>query len=48
MVSLKLFERLYAPLTSAILKPFKDDRRLYHSKAIELDKLYRAVIDIAR
>ena len=42
-VYLKLFEKLYAPLTSAILKPFKDDRRLIDSKTTQLDKLYRAV-----
>lgn len=44
VVYLKLFEKLYAPLTSAILKPFKDDRRLVDSKASQLDKLYRAVV----
>ena len=44
VVYLKLFEKLYAPLTSAILKPFKDDRRLVDSKACQLDKLYRAVV----
>lgn len=44
VVYLKLFEKLYAPLTSAILKPFKHDRRLVDSKASTLDKLYRAVV----
>src|SRR2546428_5810273 len=44
VVYLKLFEKLYAPLTSGILKPFNDDRRLANSKASQLDKLYRAVI----
>ena len=43
VVYLKLFEKLYAPLTSAILRPFKPDRRLPDSKASQLDKLYRAV-----
>jgi hypothetical protein len=43
VIYLKLFEKLYAPLTSAILKPFKHDRRLVHSKTTQLDKLYRAV-----
>src|SRR5688572_1724111 len=43
VVYLKLFEKLYAPLTSAILKPFKEDRRLVESKTSQLDKLYRAV-----
>ena len=44
VVYLKLFEKLYAPLTSAILKPFKHDRCLVDSKTSQLDKLYRAVI----
>jgi hypothetical protein len=45
VVFLKLFEKLYAPLTSAILKPFNNDRRLTNSKTSPLDKLYRAVLD---
>lgn len=44
VVYLKLFEKLYAPLTSGILKPFKDDRRLDDSRTTQLDKLYRAVV----
>jgi len=44
VVYLKLFEKLYAPLTSGILKPIKDDRRLDHSRTSPLDKLYRAVV----
>jgi hypothetical protein len=44
VVFLKLFEKLYAPLTSGILKPFKDDRRFVDSRTSQLDKLYRAVI----
>jgi hypothetical protein len=44
VVYLKLFEKLYAPLTSAILKPFNHDRRLVDSKASTLDRLYRAVV----
>lgn len=44
VVFLKLFEKLYAPLTSAILKPFNNDRRLVNSKTSPLDKLYRAVL----
>ena len=44
VVYLKLFEKLYAPLTSAILKPFKHDRCLVDSKTSQLDKLYCAVI----
>src|SRR5437867_5085053 len=44
VVYLKLFEKLFAPLTSSILKPFKDDRRLVNFKTSPLDKLYRAVL----
>jgi hypothetical protein len=44
VVYLKLFEKLYAPLTSAILQPFTNDGRLVDSKTSQLDKLYRAVI----
>ena len=43
-VYLKLFEKLYAPHTSGILKPFKQDRRLDNSRTSQLDKLYRAVV----
>jgi hypothetical protein len=44
VVYLKLFEKLYAPLTSAILKPVKHDRHLLDLKTSPLDKLYRAVV----
>ena len=43
VVYLKLFEKLYAPITSAILIPVKEDRRLDDSRISPLDKLYRAV-----
>ena len=44
VVYLKLFEKLYAPLTSGILKPFKHDRRVADDKTTPLDKLYRKVV----
>ena len=44
VVYLKLFEKLYAPLTSGILKPLTHDRRLVDSRTSQLDKLYRAVV----
>jgi hypothetical protein len=44
VIYLKLFEKLYAPLTSGILKPFKQDRRIVDAKTSPLDKLYRAVL----
>lgn len=45
VVYLKLFEKLYAPLTSGILKPVKEDRRLDDSRISPLDKLYRTVVN---
>jgi hypothetical protein len=42
VVFLKLFEKLYAPLTSGILAPFRSDKRL-NARLSELDKLYAAV-----
>src|SRR5438067_2892700 len=41
VVYLKLFERIYAPLASAILKPFKPDSHLQTPSL--LDRLYRTV-----
>jgi hypothetical protein len=38
-----VFEKLYAPLTSGILKPFKHDRHVHDEKTAPLDKLYRRV-----
>lgn len=42
---LKLFERLYAPLTAGPLKPFGGDRKMSNEKLCELDRLYRAISD---
>ena len=42
VVYLKLFEKLYAPLTSSILAPFRSDKRL-NGRLSELDRLYAAV-----
>src|SRR5437867_7523606 len=44
VVFLKLFEKIDAPLTSGILKPFKDDRSIPDEKAASLDKLYRKIL----
>lgn len=44
VVYLKLFEKIYAPLTSAILKPFKSDSQLQRAKTALLDRLYRTVV----
>ena len=42
VVYLKLFEKLYAPLTSAILAPFRPDKRI-NGQLTQLDQLYAAV-----
>ena len=42
---LKLFERIYAPLTAGLLKPFRGDRILAEEKRCELDRLYQRVCD---
>jgi hypothetical protein len=43
VVYLKLFERLYAPLTAGILEPYSPDDRLASERTTKLDRLYRAV-----
>ena len=43
VVYLKLFEKIYAPLTAGLLKPFPADARLSRDKIAQLDKLYLAV-----
>ena len=45
LVYLKLFERVYAPLTQGILQPFPQDQRLVPTRTSQLDRLYRAVIE---
>jgi len=43
VVYLKLFEKIYAPLTNAILKPFKPDSEFQSTRTCLLDRLYRTV-----
>jgi hypothetical protein len=43
VVYLKLFEKIYAPLTAGLLKPLPADARLPRDQIAQLDKLYRAV-----
>jgi len=45
LVFLKLFERVYAPLTAGLLSPVKPDARLESKKQSQLDRLYQRVID---
>jgi hypothetical protein len=43
LVFLKLFERVYAPLTAGLLRPITADRRLADEKRHRLDRLYQRV-----
>jgi hypothetical protein len=45
LIFLKLFERIYAPLTAGLLKPFPGDRKLAEGKRCALDRLYQRIID---
>ncbi len=45
VVFLKLFEKIYAPLTAGILAPFRGDRHLAEAKRCELDRLYQRIAD---
>jgi hypothetical protein len=44
VVYLKLFEKIYAPLTAGLLEPFPSDTQLPKDKIAQLDQLYLAVI----
>jgi hypothetical protein len=43
LVFLKLFERVYAPLTAGLLKPITADSRLAEEKRHQLDRLYQRI-----
>jgi hypothetical protein len=45
LVFLKLFERIYAPLTAGLLSPIKADAKLEARKRSQLDRLYQRVVD---
>jgi hypothetical protein len=45
LVFLKLFERVYAPLTAGLLSPVKADAKLERESRSHLDRLYQSVID---
>jgi hypothetical protein len=45
VVFLKLFERIYAPLTAGLLQPFHGDARVQDAKRHQLDRLYQRVVD---
>jgi hypothetical protein len=44
-VFLKLFERVYAPLTAGLLSPIEADARLEPQRRSQLDQLYQRVVD---
>jgi hypothetical protein len=45
LVFLKLFEKIYAPLTAGLLQPFVRDKELQQQKRSQLDRLYQRVVD---
>jgi hypothetical protein len=45
LVFLKLFERIYAPLTAGLLRSFSGDSNLQKEKRTQLDRLYQKVVD---
>jgi len=45
LVFLKLFERVYAPLTSGLLRPLAGDHHLQQSRQSQLDRFYHRVVD---
>ena len=45
LVFLKLFERIYAPLTAGLLSPFRGDPLLQQQRRSQLDCLYQRIVD---
>ena len=45
LLFLKLFERVYAPLTAGLLSPVKADATLPSQRQSQLDRLYQRVVD---
>ena len=45
LIFLKLFERIYAPLTAGLLQPVSGDSKLQQQKRSQLDRLYQRVVD---
>jgi hypothetical protein len=44
LLFLKLFERIYAPLTAGLLRPFSPDAKMHELRRSQLDRLYAHVI----
>jgi len=45
LIFLKLFERVYAPLTAGLLRPITADTRLAPEKLHKLDRLYQRIVE---
>jgi hypothetical protein len=45
LVFLKLFERVYSPLTAGLLQPYRADSKLQDHKRTQLDRLYQKIVD---
>jgi hypothetical protein len=45
LVFLKLFERVYSPLTAGSLQPYRPDSKLQDHKRTQLDRLYQKIVD---
>ena len=45
LVFLKLFERIYAPLTAGLLSPVPTDAKLRSQSRSQLGRLYQRVVD---
>jgi hypothetical protein len=45
LVFLKLFERIYSPLTAGLLQPYRPDSKLQDHKRTQLDRLYQKIVD---
>lgn len=43
LIFLKLFDRVYAPLTAGLLQPVAGDAALLHHKRSPLDRLYQRI-----
>jgi hypothetical protein len=46
LVFLKLFERIYAPLTAGLLRPFPADNQLQQHRLSQLDRLNQKVDNV--
>jgi hypothetical protein len=45
LIFLKLFEKIYAPLTAGLPRPFSGDHKLQQQKRTQLDRLYQRMTD---